>query len=140
MTETLQHRYGESARASRIDSAWDFKGHISSPARVSPGRHDQVYRRRALAGAGNRSLPSFFGHLLEQGANPRDNKIHGDLIVAALWDNDISVSFRRLHELQMHWFHRSLILPNYRIDASPALFNITTEAPNEPFVGVGIDE
>jgi len=73
-------------------------------------------------------------------AQATDHHVDGDVVLAALRDDQVGPALRRLDELQVHRPHALVVLLAHRLKAAPAVLDVATHPPQHPDIGVGVDE
>src|SRR5262249_52518501 len=67
-------------------------------------------------------------------------QIYSDVIVSALRNYQIGISFGRLDELKVHWTDGSLVLRDDRLNGAATFMHIAVETTNESNIGIGVHE
>jgi hypothetical protein len=78
--------------------------------------------------------------VLKSPLNFSDDHLDGDRVVATARHYDVSVALARLYEFAMHRLHGGQVLLDNLIKWSSAIVRVALDPPNEPDVGVRIDE
>ena len=128
--------------------------------RVGPGRggrhavaglrevvHDErddirlvVDDEHAFARRGRRRRRAHRRRRREPARDRADEQVDRDRVVPAARHDHVGVALARLDELQVHRLDGGEVLVEDFLQRAAALFHVAPDAPDEPHVGVGVDE